>query len=103
MFTIEGKNLMLDAFAGAVTHVGLLDETDTEISGGDYARQPVTWNAADNGQLTASGTLAFDIPDGVTVAKAIFMDALTGGIKYAEEDVTGSITYDIDSIQLDIT
>jgi len=103
MFTIEGKNLMLDAFAGTVTHIGLLDDTDTEISGGDYERQSVTWNPADNGILTASGTLTFDIPDGVTVAKAIFMDALTGGTKYAEETVTGSVTYDIDSIQLDIS
>lgn len=39
MYTVDGKNLMLEALAGVVTHVGLLDDTDTELSGGGYARQ----------------------------------------------------------------
>jgi hypothetical protein len=102
MFTIEGKNLMLDTLAGSATHIGLLDENGNEFSSGGYARQPITWNPASDGMITIQGDINFNLPDNPTVTKAIFMSALTSGIKYAEGVVSGIVTFTITSINLEI-
>jgi hypothetical protein len=40
----------------------------TEVTGGTYAPQTITWSAPTNGVIT--GTVIFDVPAGVTVAGA---------------------------------
>jgi len=105
-----GKNLMLDALGVPITYVGLLDETDTEITGGSpaYARKAITWAAASGGAMSANGTLpVFDVPAGTTVNKVIFMSAISGGTKYAEADITDEVftnqgTYTLTSVALDL-
>ena len=44
----NGKNLMLDALGEVILYIGLLDENDTELTGGDpaYERKAVTWKPA---------------------------------------------------------
>ncbi len=103
MYTVEGKNLMLNALAGGSTHIGLLDNSGVEIIGGGYVRKPVTFNTASNGILTiANLPILFDVPSDAIITKVIFMSALTGGIKYAESDVTGATSFAVDSGQLDL-
>ena len=105
-----GKNEMLDALGVLITYVGLLDDGDTELTGGDpaYARKAVTWAAAGSGEMAANGTLpTFDIPAGTIVNKVIFMSASTAGTKYAESDITnetfvGQGTYELTAITLDL-
>jgi hypothetical protein len=59
-FTSSAKQDALDAIAAATTHIGLLDRTKTELTGGSpaYARQTITWTA-----------FASDQRQGPTVAK----------------------------------
>ncbi len=47
----NGKNLMLDALGEVILYIGLLDENDTELTGGDpaYERKAVTWKPASEG------------------------------------------------------
>ena len=107
MLLDTAKNLMLDELAETVTHVALLDDTDTEISGGGYERQTVTWNSASDGEITASNEPTFDVEGGTTVSKVAFFDALTDGTQYAVNDVTdetygGDGTYTVTSISIDL-
>jgi hypothetical protein len=72
------------AYGQNVTYLGLQttaktgSTAGTEVTGGSYARKPVTWTAgAVDGSVTATAT--FDIPAGVTVQSAFGTGALTGG------------------------
>lgn len=104
-----GKNLMLDALGAVITHVGLLDELEAEISGGEpaYARKAITWGVASSGEMVASNEPVFDVPAGITVNKIIFMTAVSNGTKHAEADVDNEVftnqgTYTLTSITLDL-
>lgn len=75
-----------DAAIGSVskaTHAALYTtaggaSAGTEVSGGTYARRPITWShGAVDGQTTA--TVTFNVPAGVTVRGAGMHTALTGG------------------------
>jgi hypothetical protein len=52
-----------------VTHIALIDDGDTELTGGDpaYARQPVTWVNDGAGLERPDADLTFNIPVGVDV------------------------------------
>lgn len=81
--TAAGRNALLTSGKAGFTHVGALSAlTPTEISGGSYARQAVTWQAAGTpaaGQAGNSGALAIPIPAaGVPIALGLY-DALTVG------------------------
>ena len=73
-----------------ITHIGLVDETDTEITGGDpaYARQAASWDTAVDGQIDLSADLTFDIPEGTTVAGWQGYSASTGGTAYGIVNLT---------------
>jgi len=108
-YETAGKNAMLDALGALITYVGLLDDEDTEITGGDpaYARKAITWSAADAGEMEASNQPEFDVPASTTVSKVIFMSADSGGTKYAEADVDDEVftnqgTYTLTSVTLDL-
>ena len=108
-YETAGKNAMLNALGALITYVGLLDETDTEITGGSpaYERKAITWAAADAGEMAASNTPEFDVPASTTVSKVIFMSASVAGTKYAEADVDDEVftnqgTYTLTSVTLDL-
>ena len=63
------RNAIADHGATLISHIALVDETGTEITGGSpaYARQPVTWTIASDGTIRPDADLTFDIPAGVTV------------------------------------
>lgn len=85
-----------------ITHIGLVDQAGTELSGGSpaYARKPVTWNQTVDGVLRPSANLTFDIPAGTTVGGWRGYSALTAGTDYGGQDVTneafaGQGTYEL--------
>lgn len=47
-----------------------------EVTGGTYARQPITWSAPSDGVIT--GSVVFDVPAGVTVTHAAGCSAIVG-------------------------
>jgi hypothetical protein len=86
-FTNSGKNAMLDHMASIATHIsahtGAPGESGTsEVTGGSYARQTNTWNAASAGNLDNSNTPAIPIPAATTVTHLGFWSALSAGTFY---------------------
>lgn len=75
-----GRNALLTSGKAGVTHVGALtDLSGTEVAGGSYARQAVTWAAAASGATASSGALTIPIPAGTTVVALGHYDALSAG------------------------
>ncbi|MGI5493785.1 hypothetical protein [Microtetraspora malaysiensis] len=83
----------LDAIAGAgrtsITHIGLVNASGVEITGGSYARKAVTWTASSSGVIRPNADLTFDIPAGATVAGWRGYNQLApGGTNYGGADLT---------------
>lgn len=76
--TTTGKNNLIDVtsftHAGAYTDLGT-----TEVAGGSYARQSITWAAASGGSRANSAQLTIPIPAGTTVQAVGVWDALSAG------------------------
>ena len=85
---INYRNAIADHGAGLISHIGLVDGSGTEISGGSYARQAVTWTSASSGTVRPSSDLTFDVPAGATVGGWRGYSASTGGTNYGGEDLT---------------
>lgn len=68
----------------------------TEVTGGTYAAQDLTWSPAANGVITATAT--FDVPEDVTIAGAGVTDAsgtyLDGGAVPSQSFATAG-TYEL--------
>jgi len=64
-------------------------ETGTsEVTGGSYARQALTWAAASGGAATTTGgTVSIPIPSGSTVRSLGLWDALSGGSFWGSHDI----------------
>jgi hypothetical protein len=77
--------------ASVITHVGLVNGSGTELSGGAYARKAVTWTAASNGQVRLAADQTFDIPAGSTVAGWRGFTALTAGTNHGGGDLTSEV------------
>ena len=79
------RNAIADHGAGLIPYIGLIDETGTEISGGSYARQAITWTTASGGTIRPNADLVFEVPAGETIAGWRGYSALTGGTDYGGE------------------
>ena len=84
--TNDWKNAVLDVGSSLITRVGLLDESGVELSGGSYARQAISWEAASEGAIVPTGDVTFDVPSGSVVSKVAYYS--TGGDKLGEDEVT---------------
>jgi hypothetical protein len=79
-FTTAGRNALLASGKGGVTYVGALtDVNNTEVAGGSYARQAVTFGTPASGLASNTGALVVPIPAGTTVQSIGLYDAVTAG------------------------
>lgn len=79
-FNTTGRNALGTSGKGGVTHVGAVtDLSGTEVAGGSYARQAVTWGSMSSGACTNTGALAIPIPAGTTPVALAYYDALSSG------------------------
>jgi hypothetical protein len=79
-YTTAGRNAIGTSGKGGVTHVGMCtDLAGTEVTGGTYARQAVTWGSMASGITTNTGAIAIPIPAGVTPVVVSYFDALSAG------------------------
>lgn len=89
--TTDGKNVALDGFASNTVYCALFNGDPSgggvEITGGSYARQQVTWNAASGANLDSNGSLTFSVPASSTVNYLALYSALTGGTLYGTQSV----------------
>jgi hypothetical protein len=83
----EYKNAIADYGASLITHIGLVDESGTELSGTGYARKAVTWTDAEDGVIRPTADITFDIPAGATVAGWRGFSASTEGTNYGGGDL----------------
>jgi hypothetical protein len=81
-------NATADAGGALITHIGLVNASAVELSGGGYARQAVTWTAASNGLIRPSSDETFTVPAGAVVAGWRGFSASTGGTNYGGADLT---------------
>lgn len=78
--TTTGRNKLFDSGKTAFSHFGAFTDIGvTEVAGGSYARQAITWAAAGSGVVATSATLTVPIPAGTTVQTVGDFDALTVG------------------------
>lgn len=115
-FTDAVKNAMLDLIdesGGSVPvstislHTADPGTTGTsEVVGGSYARQSVTWGSAASGSKSNSADLVFQIPAGTTVTHVGGWDGTTfrgGGALAASQPFATAGTYTIAAGDLDAT
>lgn len=78
--TTLGRNALLDAGKAGFTHAGAFTDIGvTEVAGGSYARQAITWAAAAAGIVAQTGALTIPIPAGTTVQTVGDFSAVSAG------------------------
>jgi hypothetical protein len=76
----EGRNDLLTNGLTSFTHVGAFTDLGvTEVAGGSYARQAITWTAAASGVRDNNAQLSIPIPAGTTVVVGGVWDAISAG------------------------
>jgi len=104
--TDAGKKTALDSLGTAIVSCGLfLNSTDTEVSGGTYARQSITFNAATGGNLDSSNVPTFDIPAGASFDQVRFFDNSATPVLLAVADLPSETfgsagTYPLDDFDI---
>ncbi|WNN95002.1 hypothetical protein SEA_MAGRITTE_25 [Microbacterium phage Magritte] len=78
------KEALAAAYAGQATHASLHTGNPgttgaNEVSGGGYARKPLTWTPGASDGATAAAQVEFDVPAG-TYTHVGLWSALTGGV-----------------------
>lgn len=69
-------------------------EGGTEVTGGSYQRQPVSFSAAlSSGQVSNDATVTFTNMPACTVKAAAFCDSLSGGNQLFWWNLSSNITY----------
>lgn len=104
--TEAAKNAMLDYLATVATKAALYSGASTEVTGGTYARQTISWGSASGGSLSDTSIPAFNIPAGETVAIVKLFNT-AGTVEYGSFDVTDETftnagTYTITDLTLDL-
>jgi hypothetical protein len=83
MSMTEGyRNAIAGHGGGLITHIGLVDNTATELTGGTYARIAVTWTTASGGTIRPNADLTFNVPAGANVSGWRGFTAPTAGTNY---------------------
>lgn len=80
-------NAIADHGASLITHLSVANGA-TELDELAVTRQPITWVAAANGDITINGNVTFDVAGGSTVDHVQFWSAATGGTYYGSSSVT---------------
>jgi len=79
------RNLLATHGASLITHIGLVDSTDAEVS---VERKPVVWTAPADGLIRPDADIDFDILAGNNVAGWRGYSALAGGTEYGGKGLT---------------
>ena len=106
--TTATLNAMLDGQNLGTASLHSADPVATgtnEVSGGTYARKPVTFGAAANGVRTATSTPVFDVPAGTTVRYVGFWDNTTfkGSQSVTAETYANAGTYTLTAATVTLT
>lgn len=97
-FTSAVRDSMLDQLNGLATHASLHTADPgtsgvSEVSGGSYARQAISWQASSGGSKTLTASVTFQIPASVTITHAGTWSALSAGTWRGGGALAASETY----------
>lgn len=97
-YSNAAKNLMLDALGAVAVFASLHTASPgttgaNEVSGGAYARKPITWNAASGGDLDNNANPVFDVPASTTITHFGMWSASTAGTFYGGDVLSSTETY----------
>ena len=89
------RNAIRDHGKTLITHIGLIDDTDTELTDGSpaYARKAVTWADDGDGVMRPNANIEFDIPADTTVKGWRGYSALTDGTDYDGANFAATETF----------
>jgi hypothetical protein len=110
-YDATAKNVMLDALGAVATRCALHTgdpgaAASNEVTGGTYARQVISWNAAAAGSMDNNANPVFNVPAGNTVSWISLWN--TGGtVRYLKKAVTAEVfgsdgTYTVTDADLDL-
>lgn len=96
-FNNAGLNTVVNNIANLATHIGLLNSSTVELTGGSpaYARQPVTWANTSDGVMANANILSFNLPAGADIQSISGYDSETGGA----EVFSHACTYEATAVQ----
>lgn len=65
----------------------------SEVTGGAYTREAISWAAASGGTAVSSAEIVFDVPDGVTITHLGYWSASSAGTFYGSRALDASQTF----------
>jgi hypothetical protein len=92
----------LNAQVGGLTAVALYGSLhsaepnasgSSEITGGSYTREEITWAAASNGTAASGANVVFDVPSSTTITHIGYWSAVSGGTFYGSRALDAPQTF----------
>lgn len=65
----------------------------SEVTGGSYTREAITWAAASGGTAVSDAQIVFDVPTGTTITHLGYWSAASGGTFYGSRQLDTSQTF----------
>jgi hypothetical protein len=87
-------NALRTAGKAAITHIGLVDETGTELTGGSpaYTRIAETWADGADGVMNLAANRVFNVPASTTVGGwRGYSQLASGGTNYGGKNLTNEV------------
>jgi len=93
-----GENLALDGLAAGISFVSLhtadpSTDGSSEVTGGSYTREAISWAAAASGSVATDAQIVFDVPGSTTITHLGYWSASTAGTFYGSRALDTSQTY----------
>lgn len=95
----------LNAQVGGLTAVAVYASLHTaepnasgssEVSGGSYTRETISWGSSSNGTATNDAQIVFDVPTGTTITYLGYWSAASAGTFYGSRQLDVSQTFSSD-------
>lgn len=65
----------------------------SEVTGGSYTRESISWAAASNGTAATNANIVFDVPASTTITHVGYWSAVSGGTFYGSRVLDASQTF----------
>lgn len=65
----------------------------SEVTGGSYSRESISWGSPTNGTASSSAPIVFDVPASTTITHLGYWSAASGGTFYGSRELDTSQTY----------
>lgn len=94
----NGLNAQVSGLTAVATHASLHTALpnasgSSEVTGGSYTREAITWAAASGGTAVTSAQIVFDVPTGTTITHLGYWSAASGGTFYGSRQLDTSQTF----------